>query len=66
MIEYLTKLVEKVSNKKVATILAVTQKTRKYPLDALTDGSFEIIVKYILELEGKVAATQMGSGPSGT
>jgi hypothetical protein len=66
MIEYLTKLVEKVSNKKVATILAVTQKTRKYPLDALTDGSFEIIVKYILELEGKVAATQMGSGPTGT
>jgi hypothetical protein len=58
--------VEKVSNKKVATILAVTQKTRKYPLDALTDGSFEIIVKYILELEGKVAATQVGSGPTGT
>lgn len=65
MIEYLTKLVEKVSNKKVATILAVTQKTRKYPLDALTDGSFEIIVKYILELEGKVAATQVGSGSAG-
>jgi hypothetical protein len=62
MIESLSKLVERVRDKKVREILSVTQKTRKYPIDALTDGSFGILVKYIVELEDQVAATEMGTG----
>ena len=65
MTEYLTKLVGKVGNKKIAEILSVCQKTRKYPLDALTDGAFEAIVKYIVELEDIIAAEKMGAGHTG-
>jgi hypothetical protein len=62
MIEYLSKLVARVRDPKVREILSVTQKSRKYPIDALTDGAFEVIVKYIVGLEDTIAAQKMGSG----
>lgn len=62
MTEYLSKLVERVRDKKVREILGVTQKTHKYPIDALTDGAFEALVKYIVKLEDQIAAEKVGSG----
>jgi hypothetical protein len=62
MTEYLSKLVERVRDKKVREILGVTQKTRKYPIDALTDGAFEALVKYIVKLEDQIAAEKVGAG----
>ena len=57
----LDKLLVRIQDPKVEQILRITQKHRKYPLDCLTDGALEIVVKYIVELEERCGGKEAGA-----
>jgi hypothetical protein len=61
MVEYLGKLVDKVKDRDIRQLLSITQKNRKYPIDCLTDGAFEKLVKYIVALEDKLERKEVGA-----
>lgn len=46
-----SKQVATIRNDKVRDILKVMQSTRKYPIDAITEGAFDILVQYLIDLE---------------
>jgi hypothetical protein len=57
----LDKLLSRVQDPKVEQVLRITQKNRKYPLDCVTDGALEIVVKYIVELEERCGGKETGA-----
>ncbi len=47
------KALSRVRDERIKDILSVVQERKKYPQDVLTNGAFDILVGYIVELEGK-------------
>jgi hypothetical protein len=56
----LEKLIPRLRDSEIRDIVSISQKTHKYPLDAVTDGSLEELIRYILELEAKVYGESKG------
>lgn len=61
MLTSLDKLLARIQAPKVEQILRITQKNRKYPLDCVTDGALEIVVKYIVDLEERRGSEEAGA-----
>jgi hypothetical protein len=47
----LAAMIAQVKNRDIRTVLGLSEKHRKYPLDCVNDGGLELLVKYILALE---------------
>lgn len=53
MTDRCTAYLNMLKNPKIYEIMKVVKATKKRPPEALTDGAYEILLKYIVDLEGK-------------
>jgi hypothetical protein len=51
MTDRCTAMLNMLKNKKIYEIMKVVQVSKKHPALALTDGAYEILLKYIVDLE---------------
>jgi len=59
--EHITRLLTRIKDDKIRQILSISERSKKYPMDCLTDGAFEILLNYILKLEND-SGKEMGAG----